>query len=91
MGFEVIRMHELQACEVSLLWRSGSAVWSAEATVHGMSAHVDDSSEEARSPAPSNTGLRAAPSSRGRPYARPALLEAPRRGVAGVPVSLPPR
>ena len=30
-GFDLIRMHEFQACEIPLLWCSGSALWSAAA------------------------------------------------------------
>ena len=32
-------MHDLQACEIPLLWRSGSTDWSTSATVHAMAAH----------------------------------------------------
>ena len=88
--FELIRMHELQACEIPLLWRSGSTVWSTAATVRAMPAHMDNPPEETRSPDASDAGIRSAPSIRGGLRARPALLQAPRCGVAGVSVSLPP-
>src|SRR3970282_1335884 len=88
--FGVIRMYELQTCEIPLLWRSGSAVWSAASAMRAMPAHMDDPPEEARSPGSSDPGIRPPPSARRGLHARPALLQAPGRGVAGVSVSLPP-
>jgi hypothetical protein len=89
-GSEVIRMHEIQTCEIPLLWRSGSAFWAAAAAVCAMPTHVDSPSEEAGSPISSDAGIRPAPSPRGRFHAYPALLQASGRGVAGVSISIPP-
>jgi hypothetical protein len=83
-------MHELQACEIPLLWRSGSEVWSKTSAMCGMRAHLDDSAEEARSPAPSVAGIDSEPRPGGRIHAPAALLQTPGRETAGVSVSLPP-
>lgn len=44
IGFGVIRMHGLQACEIPLLWCSGSAVWSTAPAVRALPAHDLDPS-----------------------------------------------
>ncbi len=54
LGTEVLRMHELQTCEIPLLRRFSSTVWSAASAVHAMPAHLGDSPEAARSPCPSD-------------------------------------
>jgi hypothetical protein len=83
-------MHGLQACEIPLLWCAGSTVWPTASAVRAMRTHVDDSPEEARSADSSDANVGPAPSVRGRLHARPAVLQASGRGVAGVSVSLPP-
>jgi hypothetical protein len=90
-GSELFRMHELQACEIPLLWRSGSTVWSTSATVRAMPAHMDDPPEEARSADSSDADVPPAPSILGGLHALPALFQSPWRVVAGVSVPLPPR
>src|SRR2546422_2524991 len=47
LGAEVLRMHELQTCEIPLLWRSGSTVWSAAPPVCAMPPHLDGAPEKA--------------------------------------------
>src|SRR5207249_12289563 len=47
LGAEVLRMHELQTCEIPLLWRSGSTVWSAAPPVCAMPPHLEGAPEKA--------------------------------------------
>ena len=89
-GRELIRMYELQTCEISLLWRPDSAVWSAASSVRAMSSHVDDPREKARSSGVPHASVRPPSSTGRRPRAFTALFQATGRGITGVSVSLPP-
>src|SRR2546425_914126 len=61
LGAGVIRMHELQTCEIPLLWCRGSTVWSAAPPVCAVPAYLDEPSEKARSPVPSTALIRLRP------------------------------
>ena len=66
LGSEVVRMHELHACEIPLLWDARSSLWSATPTVCVLQAYVDNSSQEARAAAPPGHTYYPPPRLRGR-------------------------
>lgn len=89
VGIEVIRVHELQAREIPLLWRSSSAIWPATAPMRSMRPYLDCSSQAAR-PSTASHGAFGSPQSSGEGlYGWPAFLEKMRSRPAGVPISLP--
>jgi hypothetical protein len=88
MGRGVIRVHEYQAREVSLLRRSSEAIWSAKAAVCAMRTHMDGLAKETRSPGTSNCEFCSSPGARGRPRSWPTFLQASWRGLASLPLSL---
>jgi len=85
----LVRMHELPACEIPLLWSASLSFWTPPPTVFGLQTYVDDSAEEARSSGSSQRPHNPSPRLRGRLHASPIGNVAPRYGVAHVSVSLP--
>jgi hypothetical protein len=85
----LVRMHELPACEIPLLWSASLSFWTPPPTVFGLQTYVDDSAEEARSSGSSQRAHNPSSRLRGRFHASPIGNVAPRYGVAHVSVSLP--
>src|SRR6266853_1825720 len=90
LGTEVLRMHELQTCEIPLLWRSGSTVWSAAPPVCAMPPHLDGAAEKAGAASASDDSDLAAPRTGGRLHPFTTVLQAAGSGAAGVSVSISP-
>jgi len=83
-------MHELQACEIPVLWCFCLAIWSAATAACSMPTYVDNPPAEAWSSYASDAEIRPLQGPRGWPLSRAAILKAPWGGVAGISVSFPP-
>jgi len=90
LGTEVLRMHELQTCEIPLLRRFGSTVWSAAPPVCAMPPHLDGAPEKAGAASASDNSGLAASRTGGRLQSFTTLLQATGSGAAGVSVSISP-
>src|SRR5881227_1889469 len=83
-------MHAIEACEIPLLRSSASAFRFAAPTVRAMWAHLDGAAEKARPSDSPNLSGRSTPSTGAGLHARPTLLQASGRGLAGVSVPISP-
>src|SRR5207244_4342236 len=90
LGAGVIRMHELQTCEIPLLWRSGSTVWSAAPPVRAVPSHLDCAPEKAGAAGASDDRDLAASRTGGGLHPSTTVLQATGSGAAGVSVSISP-
>src|SRR6266849_2589322 len=86
----VIRMHELQTCEIPLLWCCGSTVWSAAPPVRAVPSHPDCAPEKTGAAGASDDGDLSASRTGGGLHSCTSVLQAIGSGAAGVSVSISP-